>query len=70
MKKHQILKTCPVIGLRANEHEQHMFNVVIREMRRSSNSDVIRVLLQEKYEKILQQNNTTGVNCEKQRMDK
>ena len=58
MKKTEKKKLLPVIGWRANEEEQHMLEVLRKEMVRSSNSDVIRVLVRTQYEKILQTKNT------------
>ena len=56
MKKHKILKTCPVIGLKATEEEQAMFNLIRRVRKIPSNSHVIRLLVSEEYEKILSLN--------------
>ena len=56
MKKTEKKKLLPVIGWRANKEEQHMLEVLRKEMMRSSNSDVIRVLVRSKYEKILSSN--------------
>lgn len=60
MKKEK--KPLPVIGLRANENEQSMFNLIRKTYRIPSNSHVIRVLITREYEKILAENTPVGVN--------
>ena len=55
-------KPLPVIGLRANEDEQAMFNLIRKTYRIPSNSHVIRVLVTREYEKILAENTPVGVN--------
>lgn len=50
MKKHDIKPKKVTICLNANEEEQRIFNVLRRKLRRNSNSDVIRLLINEKYE--------------------
>ena len=55
-------KPLPVIGLRANEDEQAMFNLIRKTYRIPSNSHVIRVLVTREYEKILAENTPIGVN--------
>ncbi|MBS1371484.1 MAG: hypothetical protein HPZ91_16185 [Lentisphaeria bacterium] len=62
MKKHKILKSCPVIGLKATEEEQGMFNLIRRVRKFPSNAHLIRVLVNEEYEKILLQNTPIGVS--------
>lgn len=62
MKKHKILKTCPVIGLKATEEEQAMFNLIRRVRKIPSNSHVIRLLVSEEYEKILSLNTRNVLN--------
>lgn len=62
MKKHKILKTCPVIGLKATEEEQAMFNLIRRVRKIPSNSHVIRLLVSEEYEKILSLNTRNILN--------
>lgn len=62
MKKHKILKSCPVIGLRATEEEQGMFNLIRRVRKFPSNAHLIRVLVNEEYEKILAQKSPIGVD--------
>ena len=60
MKKHKILKSCPVIGLKATEEEQGKFNLIRRVRKFPSNSHLIRVLVEEEYEKILSQKSPIG----------
>ena len=62
MKRHKILKTCPVIGLKATEEEQAMFNLIRRVRKIPSNSHVIRLLVSEEYEKILSLNTRNVLN--------
>lgn len=62
MKRHKILKTCPVIGLKATEEEQAMFNLIRRVRKIPSNSHVIRLLVSEEYEKILSLNTRNILN--------
>lgn len=50
MKKHIVKDKKVTICLNANEEEQRIFNVLRKKMARSSNSDVIRRLIYEKYE--------------------
>ena len=61
LKKHKILKSCPVIGLKATEEEQMMFNLIRRVRKFPSNAHLIRVLVNEEYEKILSQKSPIGV---------
>ena len=61
MHKHKILKTLPVIGLRATEEEQKMFNLIRKVRRIPSNSHVIRLLVTEEYEKILSNDTPNGI---------
>lgn len=62
-------KPLPVIGLRANEDEQAMFNLIRKTYRIPSNSHVIRVLVTREYEKILSENTPVGVNIGEQQED-
>ena len=55
-------KKLPVIGLRATEAEQKMFQRIRKTYRIPSNSHVIRVLVTREYEKILAENTPVGVN--------
>lgn len=62
MRKRKKSSVLPVIGLRANEDEQAMFNLIRKTYRIPSNSHVIRVLVTREYEKILAENTPVGVN--------
>lgn len=62
MKKEK--KPLPVIGLRATEEEQKMFQRIRKARRIPSNSHVIRVLITEECEKILSSNTPDGVKVE------
>ena len=62
MRKHKILKTLPVIGLRATVEEQKMFNLIRKVRRIPSNSHVIRLLVTEEYEKILSSDTSDGIS--------
>lgn len=62
MRKHKILKSCPVIGLRASEEEQAQFNLIRRVRKFPSNAHLIRILVQEEYEKILGKNTHSCVH--------
>lgn len=56
MKKNKKNKPLPVIGWRANEEEREMLAAVKKHLMRSSNSDVIRFLVVDAYQKILNKN--------------
>ena len=62
MKKNEKKKLLPLVGLRVTEEELYMFDVLRERLIRRSYSDVIRVLVKNEYEKILQENNTTVIN--------
>lgn len=64
MRKHKILKSCPVIGLRASEEEQAQFNLIRRVRKFPSNAHLIRILVQEEYEKILEKSTLNSVQKE------
>lgn len=64
MRNHKILKSCPVIGLRASEEEQAQFNLIRRVRKFPSNAHLIRILVQEEYEKILEKSTLNGVQKE------
>lgn len=51
-----------LIGLRANEEEQKMFQLIMKARKIPSKSHVIRVLVTEEAEKILASQSPAGVN--------
>lgn len=59
MKANKKNKILPAVALRVTEEEMHMIDVIKQELVRKSNSDVLRVLVRNEYEKILKSNNTT-----------
>lgn len=61
MKKNEKKKILPSVAWRVTEEEMNMINVIKKTLVRRTNSDVLRVLVNEKYEKILNSNNPVGV---------
>ena len=64
MKKHLVRDSKVNICIYATPKEQRMFNCCRRYLHSPSNADVIRRLLEEKYEKILSKNTPVGVEQE------
>jgi hypothetical protein len=61
MKKNEKKKILHSVAWRVTEEEMNMINVIKKTLVRRTNSDVLRVLVNEKHEKILNSNNPVGV---------